>query len=415
MIPLVVAGHGTRVREGQDECRRLVQRVASLLPDVRVSDAYVELMTPTIPDAVGAALDAGDGHAIVVPLMLGAGGHVLDDIPDGIEAGRAQASRPGATLTYTAHLGPDPRLRAAVRQRIATASQQWAPAETVVVFLGRGCSVADANADHVRLGRLLFEEDGYADVIPAFIQVTRPSLIEGLNRAYAHGARQVVVSPNFLFPGRLERWMRRDVDTWAAEHPDAVVRVADVIGDCEELAGVVVDRYRAALATATRNGAPVYLAGLDLSGRKVLVAGAGRVATRRVPKLLAVGADVVVVAPEASPEIAALAQAARLTWMRRDVTAEDTAGAWYILAATDVPNVNEKLATVAQEEHIFCVRADDSPSGSARTPATAVVGGLTVGVIGDRDPRLSAMARDTAAAAIAGLVSSSPAVVPTQR
>ncbi|MDP1877803.1 MAG: NAD(P)-dependent oxidoreductase, partial [Actinomycetota bacterium] len=39
---------------------------------------------------------------------------------------------------------------------------------------------------------------------------------------------------------------------------------------------------------------------LDLAGRRVLVVGAGGVASRRVDALLAAGADVVVVAPEAT-------------------------------------------------------------------------------------------------------------------
>lgn len=251
MIPLVIAGHGTRVPEGEAECRRLVERVALLLPDVRVSDAYVELVAPSIADSVEEALLAGDGRTVVVPLMLGAGGHVLEDIPEGMDAGRARAPRPGTTLTYAAHLGPDPRLRAAVRERVAAAAGDWKPEETTVVFLGRGCSLAEANADHVRLGRLLYEEGGYADVVPAFIQVTRPTLVDGLDRALATGARRIVVAPHFLFPGRLERWMRRDVAAWGIAHSDASVRVADVIGDCDELAGVVVDRYRAALATGT--------------------------------------------------------------------------------------------------------------------------------------------------------------------
>ena len=46
--------------------------------------------------------------------------------------------------------------------------------------------------------------------------------------------------------------------------------------------------------------APAYLSGLDLAGRRVLVAGAGRVATRRIAGLLAAGADVLAVAPTAS-------------------------------------------------------------------------------------------------------------------
>ena len=52
--------------------------------------------------------------------------------------------------------------------------------------------------------------------------------------------------------------------------------------------------------------APVndYALFLDLTGRRVLVVGAGTVATRRVARLLEAGARVEVVAPSASAEIA---------------------------------------------------------------------------------------------------------------
>ncbi len=74
-----------------------------------------------------------------------------------------------------------------------------------MVFLGRGCSLPEANADHVRLGRMLLEEGGYADVVTGFIQVARPGLSGALDRAYSHGGRQIVVMPHYLFPGRLQR------------------------------------------------------------------------------------------------------------------------------------------------------------------------------------------------------------------
>ncbi|HEX8008187.1 MAG TPA: NAD(P)-dependent oxidoreductase, partial [Trebonia sp.] len=41
-----------------------------------------------------------------------------------------------------------------------------------------------------------------------------------------------------------------------------------------------------------------YLLGLRLRGRRVVVVGGGAVAARRVPRLLAVGADVLLVSPE---------------------------------------------------------------------------------------------------------------------
>ncbi|MDE2400687.1 MAG: CbiX/SirB N-terminal domain-containing protein [Burkholderiales bacterium] len=59
---------------------RLRQRVAAQ-GDTQVSLAFLEFMSPTLPQA-GAALAAGGcTHVTVVPLFLGAGGHVRKDLP----------------------------------------------------------------------------------------------------------------------------------------------------------------------------------------------------------------------------------------------------------------------------------------------------------------------------------------------
>ena len=52
---------------------------------------------------------------------------------------------------------------------------------------------------------------------------------------------------------------------------------------------------------------PPYPVGLRLAGRRVVVVGGGSVAQRRVPTLIATGADVVVVSPEVTPAIEGLA------------------------------------------------------------------------------------------------------------
>lgn len=153
-------------------------------------------------------------------------------------------------------------------------------------------------------------------------------------------------------------------------------------------------------------GSPLYLAALDLRGRRVLVGGAGRVAERRIPALLAAGAVVHVVAPGASDAVRAWADAGVLTWSARPVVAADVDGAWFVQALTDAPEVNAMLVEAASAAHVFCVRGDDGRAGTARTPATGTWRDLTVGVVGDRDPRRSATARDAALRAIAGQLSS---------
>jgi uroporphyrin-III C-methyltransferase/precorrin-2 dehydrogenase/sirohydrochlorin ferrochelatase len=139
-------------------------------------------------------------------------------------------------------------------------------------------------------------------------------------------------------------------------------------------------------------GHPPYPVGLRLEGRRVVVVGGGHVAQRRVPGLLAAGADVVLVSPEVTPAIEGMA--AEITWHERRFEEQDLDGAWYAVAATDDPEVNAVVAKAAEERRIFCVRADDARGGSAWTPATGRHGTVTVAVLGNREPRQSAALRD---------------------
>ena len=135
-----------------------------------------------------------------------------------------------------------------------------------------------------------------------------------------------------------------------------------------------------------------YPAGLILRGRRVVVVGGGQVAQRRVPTLLAVGADVVVVSPHVTPAIEGLG--AEITWHQRPFEPADLEGAWYVLAATDSAEVNEAISVAAEERRIFCVRSDDGSRASAWTPAVGRYDGVTVAVLSNREPRRSAAVRD---------------------
>lgn len=396
-VPLIIAAHGTRVGEGVAQCEELAGLVAERLPGVPVTVGYVELAQPTITDALVASLADGGRRAVVVPLMLGTGGHVRSDIPQFIA--EATARVPGSRVEYARHLGPEPRLIEAVEARLTEAAEEWVPGETTVVFVGRGALVPEANADHLRVARLLYERGGWADVESAFIKVTRPSLPEALDRAYAHGARRIVVMGHWLFAGRLKGWTREHAAEWQGAHPDAEVRVANVIGACAALADVVAERYRETLPVS-EGGSPAYLAGLMLGGRDVLVVGGGKVASRRVSRLVESGARVRVVAPSVTRAVEALADAGRLTWLAREFDDADLDGTWYVMAATDSPEVNAKVAEGAELRHTFCVRADDARGGSAWTPATAEVRGVTVGVVGNREPRRTRDVRDAIVAAL---------------
>jgi uroporphyrin-III C-methyltransferase / precorrin-2 dehydrogenase / sirohydrochlorin ferrochelatase len=143
-------------------------------------------------------------------------------------------------------------------------------------------------------------------------------------------------------------------------------------------------------------GAPEqhYLAGLDLAGRRVVVVGAGTVAQRRLPRLLAARADVLVIAPSATPAVEGMAVSGELCWERRPYREGDLLGAWYALACTSSPSVNEAVCRHADALRVFCVRADRGTAGSAVTPATAEHEGMLIGVLSGGRPRRSAAIRD---------------------
>jgi uroporphyrin-III C-methyltransferase/precorrin-2 dehydrogenase/sirohydrochlorin ferrochelatase len=152
------------------------------------------------------------------------------------------------------------------------------------------------------------------------------------------------------------------------------------------------------VSTPPEGPSPTYPSGLRLDGRKVVVVGGGHVAQRRVPGLIAAGADVHVVSPQATQAIEGLADAGEVTWWRRGFEDADLDGAWYVVAATDDRAVNDAVSAASEARHTFCVRSDDGTRGSAWTPAVGRHGEVTVAVLGDqrqsRDPRRTAALRD---------------------
>ena len=100
---------------------------------------------------------------------------------------------------------------------------------------------------------------------------------------------------------------------------------------------------------------PLYV---DLSGRDVLVVGAGPIAARRVASLLPFDCRITVVAPEACDEIARHSKAGRLCLKCRPYETADSENAYLIVAATDNRALNHQIAGDAREKGRYCSVAD---------------------------------------------------------
>jgi len=139
---------------------------------------------------------------------------------------------------------------------------------------------------------------------------------------------------------------------------------------------------------------PPYPSGLRLAGRRVVVVGGGHVAQRRIPALIAAGADVQVVSPDVTPAVEGLLGSGEIRWSARGFTPSDLDGAWYVVCATSDAAVNEAVSAAAEERRVFCVRSDDALAATAWTPASGRHGDVSVAVLTNRDPRRAAALRD---------------------
>jgi siroheme synthase-like protein len=110
---------------------------------------------------------------------------------------------------------------------------------------------------------------------------------------------------------------------------------------------------------------------LRLEGRRVLVAGAGRVATRKIQRLAETAAELHVVAKLASAPVEGLCAQGRITLTRREVRDDDAQGAFLVLAATSDSDANAKLARAARAHGALVSRVDDPEDSDFTIPALA--------------------------------------------
>ncbi len=108
--------------------------------------------------------------------------------------------------------------------------------------------------------------------------------------------------------------------------------------------------------------------GLRLRGRRCVVVGGGGLAHRRVAGLLETGARVIVISPELTPALEALASGGALEWTQRPYELGDLAQAWYAVAATGIQDVDDTVAAEAEAGQVFCTTANDPGHGSAVLP-----------------------------------------------
>ena len=134
-----------------------------------------------------------------------------------------------------------------------------------------------------------------------------------------------------------------------------------------------------------------YTISLKIHNRPCLVAGAGPVAERKIRTLLASGARVTVVAREAGAGVEQLAEEGAIILFQRSVIADDVAGTFLVIAATDDHDTNREIANWARRSGALVNVADSPEESDFFVPAIVQRGDLTIAIA--TSGRMPALAR----------------------
>jgi sirohydrochlorin cobaltochelatase len=109
---LILFAHGARDPSWAAPFERVLDRVREAAPERSPMLAFLELMTPDLPTAIAQQAARGFQAVTIVPLFLGPGGHLRNDLPRIVE--RARASHPGLSVDMLRPAGEDDGVIAAI-------------------------------------------------------------------------------------------------------------------------------------------------------------------------------------------------------------------------------------------------------------------------------------------------------------
>ena len=103
MKAIILFGHGARDARWREPFDRLAALWKAQHPEVLVQLAFLEMMEPSLQDAVASLGTLGAQQITVVPVFFGQGGHLRNDFPVLLEQCRGQY--PQITLSTTPAVG----------------------------------------------------------------------------------------------------------------------------------------------------------------------------------------------------------------------------------------------------------------------------------------------------------------------
>jgi sirohydrochlorin cobaltochelatase len=107
---IILFAHGSRDPLWRMPIESVAADILARQPEATVRCAYLELCTPTLPDAAAELIAAGASQVRVFPLFFGVGKHAREDLPTLID--QIRAAHPGVAIELLPAAGEYPQLTA---------------------------------------------------------------------------------------------------------------------------------------------------------------------------------------------------------------------------------------------------------------------------------------------------------------
>jgi sirohydrochlorin cobaltochelatase len=105
---IVLFAHGSRDERWRKPVEAVAHRISAHDPSARVVCAYLEMVSPDLRTAAEALIAEGARSIRVVPLFLGMGKHLREDLPGLLEG--LQAEHPDVVFSLAQAVGEEPEL-----------------------------------------------------------------------------------------------------------------------------------------------------------------------------------------------------------------------------------------------------------------------------------------------------------------
>ncbi len=226
----LLAGHGSRNREGNDEIEQFAKQWRARHPGWRVEVCFIEHADVLLTEGLDRAAQNTD-RVVLIPFILNAAGHVKMELPASLETARER--HPAVEFVITRHLGMGREILAVLQDQLDHLMQELAvpdPQTTGVILLGRGSSDSGANGELARMARWVFEDNDHELVDLAFTGVTWPRLETVVQRQVKLGMAQICIIPVYLFTGVLIERIKAQTERLKQQYPNIAFALSGHFG-----------------------------------------------------------------------------------------------------------------------------------------------------------------------------------------